>query len=328
MKRERRNVLLGLASAMCLFAAGHAAADEPFPSRPVKIVVTLSAGSQVDILARIVADKLSQSLGQPFVVENKAGANGTSAAGQVATSSADGYTLLMTANGQVINPWLYKSLRYDTAKDFTGVSLVAVVPSVLITAPDLPVASVKELIALIKSKPEELNYGSPGIGSAGHMATALFIADAGLKATHVPYKGTPDALTDLMSGRIQFFFAPLGAALPLITKGKVKALAVTTAQRSPALPDLPTISQAGLPGYQYDFWYGLLAPAGTPQPIIDKLASGVQDALSLPEVKEKLAAQGAVPSTIAGRQFDAFLASELKTSGELVRLSGAANTMQ
>lgn len=327
MRIEPRRVLLALAAAFSL-AASPLAAQETFPSRPIRILVTLSAGSQVDILARIVADKLAQSLGQPVVVENKAGANGTIAAAQVASAPPDGYTLLMTANGQVINPWLYKNLRYDTAKDFTGVSLVAVVPSVLLAAPDFPPGSTKELIALLKTNPDGFNYGSPGVGSAGHMATAMFNSQAGVKALHIPYKGTPDALTDLMTGRIQYFFAPLGASLPLISKDKVKALAVTTAARAPALPNVPTIAESGIPGYQYDFWYGLLAPAATPPAIVDRLASEVQAALRMPDVREKLAAQGAVPSDIAGKSFDAFLSRQMKISHDLVQLSGAAGSMQ
>lgn len=309
-------------------SAGAASAQDTYPSRPVRIVVTLSAGSQVDILARLVGEKLGQSLGQPVIVENRPGAGGTLAAAFVAAATPDGYTLLMTANGHAINPALYDKLRFDTAKDFRGVSLVAVVPSVLVTSPGVPATNVSELIALLKANPGKYNYASPGVGSAGHMATELFNLDAKVEATHVPYKGTPEALTDLMGGNVQYFFAPLGATLPLVNTGKVKALAVSTAARSPALPNTPTVAESGLPGFQYDFWYGLVAPAATPKPIIDRLASDIQKALQSQDVKEKLAAQGAAPSSLTDTKFDQFLQSEIRKSAELVRISGAANALK
>ncbi|MFV0676926.1 tripartite tricarboxylate transporter substrate-binding protein [Variovorax sp. tm] len=250
------------------------------------------------------------------------------AAAFVASSAPDGYTLLMTANGHAINPALYEKLRFDTAKDFRGVSLVAVVPSVLVTSPRVPAKNVSELISLLKANPNRYNYASPGVGSAGHMATELFNLDAEVKATHIPYKGTPEALTDLMSDNVQYFFAPLGAALPLITTGKVKALAVSTAARSAALPNVPTVAESGVPGFQYDFWYGLVAPAATPKPIVDRLVADIQKALQLQDVKENLAAQGASPSTLTDVKFDLFLQSEIKKSAELVRISGAANSLK
>lgn len=305
--------------------AGAASAQDAYPSRPVRIIVTLSAGSQVDMLARLVGDKLGQSLGQPVIVENRTGAGGTLAAAYVAGSRPDGYTLLMTANGHAINPALYENLRFDTIKDFRGVSLVAVVPSVLVTSPNVPARNVSDLIALLKANPGRYNYASPGVGSAGHMATELFNLETKVKATHVAYKGTPEALTDLMGDNVQYFFAPLGAALPLVNTGKVKALAVSTAQRSAALPDAPTVAESGLPGFQYDFWYGLVAPAATPKSVIDRLATEIQKALQMSDVKEKLAAQGAAPSLLTDVKFDRFLQSEIKKSAELVRISGAAN---
>ncbi|ODU97639.1 MAG: LacI family transcriptional regulator [Bordetella sp. SCN 68-11] len=309
-------------------SAGTASAQDTYPSRPVRIVVTLSAGSQGDILARLVGEKLGQSLGQPVIVENRPGAGGTLAAAFVAAAAPDGYTLLMTANGHAINPALYDKLRFDTAKDFRGVSLVAVVPSVLVTSPSVPARNVSELISLLKANPGKYNYASPGVGSAGHMATELFNLDAKVEATHVPYKGTPEALTDLMGDNVQYFFAPLGATLPLVNTGKVKALAVSTTARSAALPNTPTVAESGLPGFQYDFWYGLVAPAATPKPIIDRLASDIQKALQSQDVKEKLAAQGAAPSSLTDTKFDQFLRSEIKKSAELVRISGAANALK
>lgn len=322
-----RRKFISILSVTCLLASA-ASAQDAYPSRPVRIIVTLSPGSQVDILARLVGEKLSQSLGQPVIVENRSGAGGTLAAAFVAGSGPDGYTLLMTANGHAINPALYDKLRFDTAKDFRGVSLVAVVPSVLVTSPSVPAKNVSELISLLRASPGKYNYGSPGVGSAGHMATELFNLDAKIKATHIPYKGTPEALTDLMGGNVQYFFAPLGAALPLVSTGKVKALAVSTATRSAALPNAPTVAESGLPGFQYDFWYGLVAPAATPKAIVDRLAADIQKALQAPDVKEKFAAQGAAPSHLTDAKFDRFLLSEIKKSAELVRISGAANAFK
>lgn len=311
--------LLALAA---LTMASQAWADDRYPSAPIRIVVTLSAGSQVDILARLVAEKLAQSLGQPVVVENRPGAGGTLATAFVAAAKPDGYTLLMTANGYAINPSLYQ-LKFDTARALKGVSLVAVVPGVLVTPPNLPANTAAELIALLQGKAGTYNYASPGVGSAGHMATELFNYAGHIKATHVPYKGTPEAFTDLVGGNVQYFFAPLGAALPLVTAGKVKALAVSTAARSPALPNVPTVAESGLAGYQYDFWYGLAAPSATPREIVDRLGADVQKALQLPDVKEKLAQQGAQPSSLTGADFDRFLQAEMQRSEKLVRQSGA-----
>jgi tripartite-type tricarboxylate transporter receptor subunit TctC len=324
----RASLVRSLALAGLLVFARGALAQEPFPSRPIHIIVTLSAGSQVDILARLVGEKLGQSLGQPVIVENKVGAGGTLAASQVATARPDGYTLLMTANGHAINPALYDKLRFDTAKDFRGVSLVAVVPSVLVTSPTVPAKNAGELIALLRDRPGEYNYGSPGVGSAGHMATELFNLEAKVRATHVPYKGTPEALSDLMGNRVQYFFAPLGAALPMIQSGKIRALAVSTSERSAALPDVPTVAESGLAGYQYDFWYGLLAPAATPKAIVDKVAAEVQKALVTPDIKEKFAAQGAAASILTGAAFDQFVQSEIRKSAELVKISGAATALK
>lgn len=313
--------------ALLVFARG-APAQEPFPSRPIHIIVTLSAGSQVDILARLVGEKLGQSLGQPVIVENKVGAGGTLAASQVATARPDGYTLLMTANGHAINPALYDKLRFDAAKDFRGVSLVAVVPSVLVTSPTVPAKNAGELIALLRDRPGEYNYGSPGVGSAGHMATELFNLEAKVRATHVPYKGTPEALSDLMGNRVQYFFAPLGAALPMIQSGKIRALAVSTRERSAALPGVPTVEESGLAGYQYDFWYGLLAPVATPKAIVDRIAAEVQKALLASDIKEKFAVQGAAASTLTGAALDQFVQSEIRKSAELVKISGAATALK
>lgn len=308
--------VIGLASMV-------ASAQQRYPEHPIKILVTLSAGSQVDFLARVVGQKLTEALGQQVVVENRPGAGGTIATAAVAKAAPDGYTLLMAAPGHAVNQTLYEKLPYRTLEDFAGVALVARVPSVLIVPPSLGVSSLAELTALALAKPGELNFGSPGVGSGGHLAAEQYKLAGKVSLQHVPYKGTPEALNDTIVGRVQVFFAPLGLALPAIKDGRVRALAVTSAQRSSALPDTPTMAEAGLPGYEVDFWYGLLAPKATPKAVVERLSSEVEKALKAPEVVERLATQGAMPSYLPPGAFDAFIKDEVAKYATLVKVSGA-----
>ena len=317
--RKLVGVLVVGASLLC---AAVAAGQEAFPSKPLRILVTLSAGSQVDFLARVIGQKLSEFLGQQVIVENRPGAGGTIATAAVASANPDGYTLLMAAPGHAINQSLYARLPYRL-QDLTGVALVARVPSVLVVPPSLGITTLAGLTARARSKPGSLNFGSPGVGSGGHLAAEQYKLAAQLDMVHVPYKGTPEALNDAISGRIDLFFAPLGAALPAIKDGRLKALAVTTAARSPALPDTPTMIEAGQPAFENDFWYGLLAPAGTPKPILERLAAEVEKALEAADVEQRLAAQGAVPSYLGPARFDAFIAAEVEKFAVLVKQSGA-----
>jgi len=297
-------------------------AQEAFPNKPIRIIATLSPGSQVDILSRILADKLSASLGQQVLVENTLGAGGTIAAARVASAKPDGYTLLVTANGHAINPSLYDKLPFDTRKSFAGISLIAVVPSVVLTSIGGP-QSIAALIATAKAKPGTLTYASAGVGSASHLAAELFRTLSGIDVTHVPYKGTTEAITDLVGGRIDFSMGPVGAASAMVKDGKARALAVTTAERSPILPMVPTLAEAGVANYRFDFWYGLLAPIGTPKAVVDRLAAEVQKALQLPDVREKFAAQSAIPSTLITNRLDQFVAAEIDRYAVLVKSSGA-----
>ena len=297
-------------------------AQETFPNKPIRIIATLSPGSQVDILSRILADKLSSSLGQQVLVENTLGAGGTIAAARVASAKPDGYTLLVTANGHAINPSLYDKLPFDTRKSFAGISLIAVVPSVVLTSIGGP-QSIAALIATAKAKPGTLTYASAGVGSASHLAAELFRTLSGIDVTHVPYKGTTEAITDLVGGRIDFSMGPVGAASAMVKDGKARALAVTTAERSPILPMVPTLAEAGVANYRFDFWYGLLAPIGTPKAVVDSLAAEVQKALQLPDVREKFAAQSAIPSTLITNRLDQFVAAEIDRYAVLVKSSGA-----
>lgn len=300
-----------------------AVAQERFPTHAVRILVTLSAGSQVDFLARLVGQKLTEALGQQVVVENRPGAGGTIATNVVARSTPDGYTLLMAAPGHAINQTLYEKLPYRTLEDFAGVALVARVPSVLIVPSTLDVKSLVELTAMARANPGKLNFGSPGVGSGGHLAAEQYKLAAKVSIQHVPYKGTPEALNDTISGQMQMFFAPLGSALPAIKDGRVRALAVTSAQRSAALPDTPTMAEAGLPGYEVDFWYGLLAPKATPKAVVDRLSADVEKALKGPEMAERLLSQGAMVSYLPPAAFDAFIKAEVEKYATLVKVSGA-----
>jgi tripartite-type tricarboxylate transporter receptor subunit TctC len=302
-------------------------AQTNYPNRPIRIIATLSAGSQVDILTRLIAEKMSASMGQAVIVDNRVGAGGTIAAAAVAAAPADGYTLLATANGHAINGALYAKLPYDAKSAFTGVSLIGVVPSVLTAAPNKSFKTLPALIAAAKAKPGELSYASAGVGSASHLAVELLRDMAGIDALHIPYKGSAEAIQDLVSGRVDFCFAPVGASLALIRDGKAVALAVSTVERSLLLPNVPTFAEAGVANYRFDFWYGVLTPAATPKVIVDKLAQEFQKALAHPDIEEKFARQGVIASSIkpplTTTKFDEFLAGEFARYAVLVKRAGA-----
>jgi tripartite-type tricarboxylate transporter receptor subunit TctC len=287
------------------------------------MVVPFSAGSQTDILARLVGQKMNEHWGQQVVVDNRPSAGGTIAAGIVATSPADGHTLMLHSVGHAINATLYTKLPFDTVKDFAGVSQVASVPNVLVVSSSLGVKSVKDLIALAKQKPGAINFGSAGIGSGTHINGEQFKVAAGVNVVHVPYKGTPEALTDTMTGRIQYFFSPLVPATPFIKEGRLVALAVSTSQRSPVLPDVPTVAEAALPGFDFDQWYGILAPRATPKPILNQLSQEVARILELPDVKKTFQTQGAVAKPSTPEQFDAFIRTEIVKVGKVIKAAGA-----
>src|SRR6185503_4145955 len=308
-------------AALALIAATSAAAGE-YPERPVHFLVPFTAGSGTDIIGRTLGQALSAGLGQPIIVENRPGAGGTVGAGQVARSAPDGYTLLVHSAGHVANPAIYTSLPYDTVKDFACVTPLASLPNVLVVPPQRGWKTVKDLVDKAQANPGSLNYGSAGIGSATHMNAEIFRDAAKFDAVHVPYKGTPEAMTETATGRIDFFFAPLSSALPLIKDGRLQALAVGTAQRSPLLPDVPTTVEAGYPHSDYIFWVALLAPAATPKALVDKLNADVVKALGTPAVKERLEFLGAEPMPMAPAACDAFLKSEVARMAGVVKSAG------
>jgi tripartite-type tricarboxylate transporter receptor subunit TctC len=265
---------------------------------------------------------MSRSLGQPIVIENRPGAGGTLGASQVAKSSPDGYTLLVHSAGHVANSSIYSQLSYDTLKDFAGVTPLASLPNVLIVAPSKGWKSVQEMVDKARANPGVLNYGSAGMGSATHMNAEIFRQSAKFDAVHVPYKGTPEAMTETATGRIDFFFAPMSSALPLIRDGRLQALAVGTPQRSPVLPNVPTTVESGFAKSEYVFWVALLAPAGTPKAVIDRLNAEALKALASPEVKERLAVLGAEPMPMSPVAFDSFIRAETVRMGDVVKSAG------
>jgi len=288
-------------------------------------VVPYAPGGPVDLSARLIAPRLQQALGQPVVVENKPGAGGNIGADFVAKSAPDGYTLVMGAIAtHAINPSLYRNFPYDPVRDFRHVALLVQVPNVLVVHNALPVASVPELIAYAKGRPGALNFASGSTGSTGHLAGELFKQMTGSDMTHVPYKGAAPAVADLLAGRVQLMFDNLASALPNIQAGKVRALAVTTPKRVAALPQLPTLDEAGLKGFDMSTWWGLMAPAGTPDAIVQRLAAEARKALESPELKERWRAMGSEPpSARTPREFTAFVERERKLYAELVKRSGA-----
>ena len=320
MKQWIRSWATGALVAM----VGSAAVAQSFPSRPIRIVVPFPAGGTTDVLARAAAQKLTETLGQPAVVDNRPGAGGNIGAELVAKSAPDGYTLLMgTVGTHAINPGLYPKLPYDHVKDFAPVILVAGVPNVLVINPALPVNSVQELIAYAKANPGKLNFASSGNGTSIHLSAELFKTMAGVQMTHVPYKGSAPALQDLVGGQVQLMFDNLPSSLALIKGGKLKALAVTSGARAAALPDVPTLAESGLPGFEASSWFGLLAPTGTPSSVIAKLNGEIAKWLATPEAKEKLLAQGANAAGGTAEEFAQFIAAETAKWQKVVKESGA-----
>src|SRR6185503_4050283 len=276
-------------------------------------------GGGTDILGRVIAERLSANLGQPVVVENRGGAGGNVGAEAAAHSSPDGYTIVLAAPSLAISPSLYSKLNYDPAKDLAPVSLVATVPNVMVTNPSVEAQTLKEFIALARSRPGQMNFGSGGSGTSNHLAGELFNIVTGAKLVHVPYKGVNLAMQDVLSGRVQLVFIGIPAALPHLKAGRLRALAIVAPQRSPALPDVPTVAEAGLKDFEVTTWYGVLAPAGTPRPIVSRLNAELVKVMQALEVKERLAGMATDPHTSAPEEFAAYLKQEIAKWGDVVR---------
>lgn len=301
-----------------------ALAQAAYPNRPVKILVGFPPGQATDVVAREIAQKLSEVMGQPFVVDNRAGAGGIIGADLVAKAPADGYTLLMSSSGPLaVNPGLYSKLPYDVEKDFAPITLAAFVPLFLVANPGFPPNTVKELIAYAKANPGKISYASGGNGVTNHLAMEMFKSAAGVYMTHIPYRGGPPALTDLIGGQVSLMFETGPGALPHVRSGKLKAFAVGASTRSNAMPNLPTVTESGLPGFDAVAWIGLVAPRGTPPAIIARLNAEVTRILKLPEIKDRFQALGAEPAGNTPEQFAAYIQSETIKWGKAVKDSGA-----
>lgn len=320
----RTRLLARCALAACLTPALPAAHAQTYPAKPITLVVPHSAGGTSDILARTVAAEAAKTLGQTIVIDNKGGANGTIAAKQVASSAPDGYTLLLaTASTHGINPSLYSRISYDAVKDFTPVTLLATVPNVLVVGPNVKAGNVQELIAFIQSQGDKTNMGSAGAGTPGHLAGEMFKSEAKLQFTHVPYKGGSPAITDLIGGQIDFMFTTIPGVLPHVKAGSLRALAVTSPERSSAMPDVPTMAESGLPGFQAVSWHGIVAPAGTPDAVVARLNQALTGALAAPEVKQRLLEEGARASGVNTAEFGKFIQTEMAAWAKAVKDSGA-----
>jgi tripartite-type tricarboxylate transporter receptor subunit TctC len=311
----------------CLFLlaallAGSVAAQS-YPAKSIRIIVPFTPGSATDVMARIVGERLNAAWGQPAIVDNRPGAGGTIGIRETARAEPDGYTLLVVSSGHAVNHTLYKDLQYDTLKDFASVAMLGSLPSVLIVPPDLGVNSVRELVAMLKAKPGQYNYATAGVGSGAHVSMEKFNVATGVKALHVPLKGTPPMLAETMAGRVQYAWVPAVSSMGPVKDGKVKPLAVSTARRIAALPQVPTIAEAGFPDGESTFWVALLAPARTPADIIAKVNAEVNRALKTADMAERLAQLGTEPMLMSPAEADTFIRREYEELGKVMREAGA-----
>lgn len=317
---KRRTLLLAAA----LAALPMAASAQGYPSKPIRFVVPYPPGGPLDTISRLLGQKVAEGMNQPVIVENKPGAGGNIGADFVAKSLADGHTILMGAVAtHAINPTLYAKIPYDPVRDFAPITQVASTPNVLVVNPSLPVASVAELITYAKANPGKLNFGSGSTGSAGHLAGELFNSLAGVKMAHIPYKGAAPAMQDLIGGQIHLMFDNLASSLTQVRAGRVKALAVTTARRSSLAPELPTVAESGLAGFDISTWFGIFAPAGTPREAVARLHSEFTRALAAPDVREKMLNMGAEPVGNTPAEFATFIRAEAEKYARVIKASGA-----
>lgn len=305
------SLVLAIASLLASPLAAAQSAAQSFPNKPVRFVVPFPPGGGNDILARALAPKMSEILGQQVVIDNRAGAGGNIGADFVAKSPPDGYTIVIASNQVTMNPWIYSKLPFDIAKDFSPIAQIASVPMLLAINPEVPAKNLKEFIALAKAKPGSLNYSTPGLGTPQHIAFEVFNFDAGVKVTHVPYKGTSPSIVDLIGGQVQATIGTMASLEQHVKSGKVRAIAVSTPQRSPAMPNIPTIEEGGLKGYNVPLWYSVLAPANTPKEIVSKISTSIRDALRDPQTKAQLERQGFVESYLDPAQMTALIKQDL-----------------
>ena len=308
--------------AAVLAASALQAFAQPYPNKPVRVIITFPPGSATDILGRIVNQKLSEFWGQPVVTDNRAGAGGSIGSNVVAKATPDGYTLLINSSAQTINPSLYASLPYDTLKDFIDVTPLAGLPNVLVVNPGSNIKTLAEFVAEAKAKPGQLNFASAGIGSGTHLILEKFKLKTGIDVTHIPYKGTPEIFTEIIGGRVTTYFAPISATIPFIQGGKLRGLAVSSAKRSSQLPDMPTVAEAGVPGFEFVLWFGVWSPAGTPAGIVDKVSKDVHRVLANAETVQQLAKLGTDTMSMTPAEFKRYVREEVEENARIMKAAG------
>lgn len=325
MKFTRR---ASLACLTCLAALSPlvAGAQGAYPNKPIRVIVPFAAGSTTDIIARAITDKMSQSMGQTLVIDNRGGASGTIGQQAVATAAPDGYTIMIHSSSHTVSPSTFAKLPFDTVGDFTGVTPISSTPNVLVMSPSKNIKTLQELLAAARAKPGSMNFASAGQGSATHLNAEKFKLAAKIEATNIPFKGSGEAVTEVMSGRVDYYFSPIAPVIGQIKNGQLVALAVGSPKRASALPQVPTTAEAGVPGSEFNFWIGMMAPGKTPRDIVNRLHDEVIKALNTPEVKERFAALGADAWTLSPEQFDVYIKDEIKSNAVLVKAAGLQPT--
>ncbi|MGR4871061.1 tripartite tricarboxylate transporter substrate binding protein [Variovorax sp. LARHSF232] len=325
MNRTSRLVAATLA-ALAAFAAAPALAQNGYPNKPIRVIVPFAAGSTTDIIARAIADKMGASMGQALVIDNRGGASGTIGQQVVATAAPDGYTIMIHSSSHTVSPSTFAKLPFDTVNDFAGVTPISSLPNALVISPAKNIKTLQELLAAARAKPGSINYASAGQGSATHLNAEKFKLAAKIEATNIPFKGSGEAVTEVLSGRVDYYFSPIAPVIGQIKEGQLLALAVGSPQRAAALPNVPTTAEAGVPGSEFNFWIGMMAPAKTPREVVNRLHDEVAKALASPEVKERFAKLGADAWTLKPEQFDAYIKDEIKSNAALVKAAGLQPT--
>ncbi|MES2953917.1 MAG: tripartite tricarboxylate transporter substrate binding protein [Pseudomonadota bacterium] len=328
MTFARRAALASLTSLTVLAALSPlaASAQGAYPNKPIRVIVPFAAGSTTDIIARAIADKMGQSMGQTLVIDNRGGASGTIGQQAVATAAPDGYTIMIHSSSHTVSPSTFAKLPFDTIGDFVGVTPISSTPNVLVMSPSKNIKTLQELLAAARAKPGSMNFASAGQGSATHLNAEKFKLAAKIEATNIPFKGSGEAVTEVMSGRVDYYFSPIAPVIGQIRGGQLVALAVGSPKRASALPQVPTTAEAGVPGSEFNFWIGMMAPAKTPRDIVNRLNDEVVKALNTPEVKERFATLGADAWTLKPEQFDAYIKDEIKSNAVLVKAAGLQPT--
>ena len=326
MKKQFTHLIAAAAAALATVASSSSLAQAGYPNKPIRVVVPFAAGSTTDIIARAITDKMAASMGQQLVVDNRAGASGTIGQTAVANAEPDGYTIMIHSSSHTVSPSTFAKLPFDTLTGFVGVTPISTTPNVLVVSPSKGYKTVRDLLNAAKAKPGSMNFASAGQGSATHLNAEKFKMAAGIDATNIPFKGSAEAVTEVMSGRVDYYFSPIAPVIGQIRGGQLQALAVGSPRRASALPDVPTTAEAGVPGSEFNFWIGMMVPAKTPRDIVNRLHAEVVKALALPEVKERFVQLGADAWTLAPEQFDAYIKTEIVSNAALVKAAGLTPT--